>query len=91
MNHGQILRGGSGPPPPLLKLQVAIGFLRNTSTDTLEKQLYPMGPIASWARFIQPSLKYVDYWKIYLKSGQDPLTEFSGSAYVNIHARTKMK
>ena len=39
---------GSGPPPPppgkITKSQVSIGFLRNTGTDPLEKQLDPFGP-----------------------------------------------
>ena len=39
---------------------MAIGFLRNTGTDPLEKQLDPSGPIASGGRSVRPSLKYFD-------------------------------
>ena len=42
------------------KSQVAIGLLRNTGTDPLEKQLDPLGPIASQGRFVRPSVKNVD-------------------------------
>ena len=48
---------GSGTPG---KSQVAIGFLRNSGTDPLKKQLDPSGPIASRGRSIQPHVKYVN-------------------------------
>ena len=48
------------PPPPVEKSQMAIGFLRNTSTEPLEKQLDTLGPITSRGRFVRPSFKYID-------------------------------
>ena len=42
------------------KSHVAIGYLRITGTDTIEKQLDSMGPIASRWRFVWPSVKKVD-------------------------------
>ena len=39
---------------------MTIDSLRNTSTDPLEKQLGPLGPITSQGRFVRPSVKYVD-------------------------------
>ena len=48
MKHGPIQRDGTGSrPPPPGKSQMVIGFLRNTGTDPLKKQLEPLGPIAS--------------------------------------------
>ena len=47
--------GDQNPPPQPGKSQVAIGFLRNSGTDPLEKQLDPMGPIASKGRSVRPS------------------------------------
>ena len=55
-------RGGRGSGPSW-KTQVAVGFLRNTVTDPLEKQFDPLCPIASRGRFVQPSLKYNDDYK----------------------------
>ena len=58
---GGLIGGQGGPcPPPSEKPKEPIGFLRNTSLDPLEKQLDPLGPIASKGRFIQPFVKYVD-------------------------------
>ena len=42
------------------KSRVAIGFLRNTGTDHLEKKLDPSDPTASHGKFIRLSVKYVD-------------------------------
>ena len=44
--HVRIQRGDRGPDSPG-KSQVAIGFLRNTGTDPIEKPLDPRGLIAS--------------------------------------------
>ena len=41
------------------KSQVAIGFLRNSDTDPLEKQIDPLDPVASRRSSVQPSMKYV--------------------------------
>ena len=41
--------------------QVAIGFLRNTGTNPLEKQLDPKVTIASKGRSVRPSVNYIDY------------------------------
>ena len=49
-----------GPPE---KSQVAMGFLRNSRTDTLDRQLDPLGPIASPGMSVRPSVKYVDDFK----------------------------
>ena len=54
---------GTGDPDPLRPIhtythttrKVAIGYLRNTGTDLLER-----GPIASRGRSVRPSVKYVD-------------------------------
>ena len=45
-------QGAHPPPPPPGKWQVAIGFLRTSMTDPLEKQSGPLGPIASRGRFV---------------------------------------
>ena len=42
------------------KSQMAIGFVRNSGTDLLEKQVDPSGPIASRGRYVLTSVKYVD-------------------------------
>ena len=49
--------GGRGSRLPG-KSQAAIGFLGNTGTNPppLEKQLGPLGPIASGWRFVRPSM-----------------------------------
>ena len=47
-------------PDHLVKSQLTVGFLRNTGTDFLEKQLDPLGPTASRVRPVRPSVKYVD-------------------------------
>ena len=52
-------RGGQGVWTPSGKSQVAIGFHRNTGMDPQEKQLDPLGPIASRGRSILSSVKYV--------------------------------
>ena len=55
----QIQRGGVGEgvrPPLPGKSQVDEG----TGTDPLEKQLDPLGPIASRGRFVRPSVKNID-------------------------------
>ena len=44
-------------PDPTGKSKVAICFLRNIGTDPLEKQLDPLGPIASRGRSVRPSVK----------------------------------
>ena len=41
---------------------MAIGYLRYTGTDPLEKQLDPLGPIVFRGRFVWPAVKYVDDW-----------------------------
>ena len=71
-------RGGKRPSPThiLEKSQVAFGFLRNTVTDLLEKQIGPI--IASPVRFIQPFVKYLDDLK---KDVRIPITKFYGSAH----------
>ena len=51
--------GGQGVLTPSGKSQVAIGFHRNTGMDPQEKQLDPLGPIASRGRSILCSVKYV--------------------------------
>ena len=38
---------------------VAIGFLRNSGSYPLEKQLDPMGPILFRGRFERPPVKYM--------------------------------
>ena len=51
----------SGTPPPTLENQpLALGFSEILVQTTLEKQLDPMGPIASRGRSVRPSVKYVD-------------------------------
>ena len=50
--------GGAGGSDPQGKSQVAIGFLRNTGTDPLEKQL-DLGPVASRGRFVRPSINEI--------------------------------
>ena len=52
-------RGGRGSGLPG-KSQVAIEFLRYTSTDPLEKQLDPLVPISSRGRSIWLAVKYFD-------------------------------
>ena len=55
-------RGGTGGrdhPPPPGKSQVVICSLRNTGTDSLDKQLDQKCPIASRGRFVRTSVKYV--------------------------------
>ena len=42
------------------KSHVAIGFLRITGTDPIEKQLDPGSNCFSGWRFVWPSVKYVD-------------------------------
>ena len=42
------------------KSRVAIGSLRITGTDTLEKQLNPLDPIASGGRSVRFSVKYFE-------------------------------
>ena len=54
-------RGDRGSGPPAGKSLVAIGFLKTILARTpLEKQLAPLGPIASQERFVHPSEKYID-------------------------------
>ena len=58
-SHGWIQGGGGGrgSGPPIGISQVARCFLRNTGTDTpLEKQMDPLGPIASRGRGIRTPL-----------------------------------
>ena len=59
------VRGGGvrGPEHPPGISQVAIGCLRNTCTDPLEKQLDSRGPIVSRGRFVRFSVKYADGYK----------------------------
>ena len=45
--HGSRGERTGGPNPSLEKSEVAIGFLRNTGTGALEKQLDPLSQIAS--------------------------------------------
>ena len=47
--------GETERPEPPWKSQVAICFLKNTGMVPLEN-----GPIASWGRSVQPSVKYID-------------------------------
>ena len=57
---------------------MAIGLLRNSGMDPLEKQL---GITASRGRSVRPSVIYVDDLKK-KNNVRTPLTEFSGSAHV---------
>ena len=52
ISHVRIQRSGRGG--------VALGFLRNSGTDPLEKQLDPSGPIASRSRSVLLYVKSVD-------------------------------
>ena len=54
-----VSRGGTWGRDPPGKSQVVICFLRNTGTDSLEKQLDQKGPIASRGRLVRSSVKYV--------------------------------
>ena len=50
-------KGFQTPPPNSGKLQVAIGFLRNSCMDPHEKHLNSLCPVATWGSSIWPSLK----------------------------------
>ena len=52
-------RGGDRSLDPG-KSQVAQGFLRNSGTDPLDKQLNPSGSIASRGKSVRCTVKYVD-------------------------------
>ena len=57
------------------KLQVAMGFLRNTGTDRTREAsgpTGPTGPLAPRGRSVRPSVKYVDDIK---SQDPHPLTE----------------
>ena len=62
-----IQRGSRRSPDTPEKSQVGIGFLQNTGTDPLEKQLDHFGPVASRGGFVRPSVKYVDDYKKNIK------------------------
>ena len=52
---------GPDPPPPLQKHKWRIGSSLEILVRTpLEKQLDPLGPIASRGRFVRPSVKNID-------------------------------
>ena len=55
--------GGEGSEHPPVISQVAVGCLRNTSADPIEKQLDSRGPIVSRGRFVRSSVKYADGYK----------------------------
>ena len=57
-NHGWVQRGKESDPHG--KSEMAIGFLRNSGKDPLQKQLDPLGSIVSQRRSVWPSVKYVD-------------------------------
>ena len=81
-NHGPIRRWGQGLRTlPLVKSQVAKGFLRNSGMDPLERQLDPLGPIASRRRSVRPSVKYFDKRKENSSLSGPTLAEFSRSAH----------
>ena len=53
--------GTRGPDTPW-KSPVAIGYLWNSGTDPLEKQLDPMGPIASRRRSVMTEKNGEIFW-----------------------------
>ena len=63
---------GQGSSRYTLEIPVAIGYLRNSGTDPLEKQLYPLGPTASQRRSVHISV---------MTKNKKNLVDFSGSMH----------
>ena len=63
-------KGGHGDPDPMEKHKLLLEILVQTS---IEKQLDPLGPIASLGRFVRPSVK--------TNLVRTPLTKLSGSPH----------
>ena len=72
-----------GPDP--LPWKITSGY-RFPCMDPLERQLDPLGSIASRGRSIRPSAKYVDTCMAKQRKKKElsglPLAEFSGSAHI---------
>ena len=72
-------RGGyKGSESPIENHKLLYVSLKILVQTLLQKQLDPLGPIASWERSLQPSVKYVEDCKIIVRIPSPE--EFCGSA-----------